>query len=90
VKMLPQLYINHRLKSVAHLPLKAFMYKIFQTFIDDVFAFLVDMPLKHRLMTFRDDAVFLLFLLQWFAYPTDRSRANEFGRAYEREDEKIH
>lgn len=26
--MLPQLFINYKLKSVAHLPWKAFMYKV--------------------------------------------------------------
>ncbi|KAJ1444418.1 hypothetical protein M885DRAFT_454794, partial [Pelagophyceae sp. CCMP2097] len=74
IVMLPQLYINYRLKSVAHLPVKVFLYKIFNTFVDDVFAFVVKMPLKHRIMTFRDDAVFLVFLYQWWAYPTDRTR----------------
>ena len=29
--------------------------QIFNTFIDDVFAFVIEMPLKHRLMTLRDD-----------------------------------
>jgi len=40
ISMTPQLYINYRLKSVAHLPVRAFGYKIFNTFIDDVFAFM--------------------------------------------------
>jgi len=26
--MLPQLFVNYKLKSVAHLPFKAFMYKV--------------------------------------------------------------
>jgi hypothetical protein len=41
ISLTPQLYINYKLKSVAHLPIKAFAYKIFNTFIDDIFAFLV-------------------------------------------------
>jgi hypothetical protein len=81
--MTPQLYINFKLKSVAHLPVKAFLYKIFNTFIDDVFAFLVKMPLKHRIMTLRDDIVFLGFLYQWYIYPADKSRPNEFGFVYD-------
>lgn len=81
--MIPQVYINYRLKSVAHLPMKAFFYKIFNTFIDDVFAFAVDMPLKHRLMTLRDDFIFFIFLYQWYIYPADLSRKNEFGFQYE-------
>ena len=83
VMMTPQLYINYKLQSVAHLPVKSFAYKIFNTFIDDAFAFVVDMPLKHRLMTLRDDVVFLIFLYQWYTYRVDKTRANEFGRAYE-------
>ena len=37
VMMMPQLFINYKLKSVAHLPWRAFMYKAFNTFIDDAF-----------------------------------------------------
>ncbi|KAK7254806.1 NADH dehydrogenase ubiquinone iron-sulfur protein [Aureococcus anophagefferens] len=59
------------------------IFKIFNTLIDDAFAFVVDMPLKHRLMTLRDDVVFLIFLYQWYTYRVDKTRANEFGRADE-------
>lgn len=79
----PQLYINYRLKSVAHMPWKVFVYKIFNTFIDDVFAFLIEMPMKHKIMTLRDDVVFLIFLIQAYIYRVDKTRANEFGYAYE-------
>ena len=37
--MVPSLYINYRLKSVAHVPGKAMMYKFLNTFIDDLFCF---------------------------------------------------
>lgn len=82
ISLCPQLYVNYRLKSVAHLPWKVFIYKIFNTFVDDVFAFLIDMPWKHRLMTLRDDVVFLCFLVQAFIYRVDKSRVNEYGYAY--------
>ena len=82
VRLLPQLYINYKFKSIAHLPTRAFLYKVFETFIDDAFAFVVDMPWKHRLMTFRDDFVFLIFLYQWWIYPVDMSRRNEYGFQY--------
>lgn len=62
--MLPQLFVNYRLRSVAALPWRAFMYKAFNTFIDDVFAFLIAMPTAHRVACFRDDLVFLLYLYQ--------------------------
>lgn len=37
------------------------------------------MPLKHRLMTLRDDLVFFIFLYQRWIYPVDVKRPDEFG-----------
>ena len=88
VAMCPQLYINYRLKSVAHLPWRAMGYKVFNTVIDDVFAFAIAMPWSHRLACFRDDVVFLVFLYQMWIYPVDKSRPNEFGRAYDDDNPK--
>lgn len=62
--MLPQLFVNYRLKSVAALPWRAFTYRAFNTFIDDIFAFIITMPTAHRLACFRDDIVFLIYLYQ--------------------------
>ncbi|GAB1601993.1 cleft lip and palate transmembrane protein 1-like protein [Argonauta hians] len=86
--MLPQLFVNYKLKSVAHLPWRAFMYKAFNTFIDDVFAFIITMPTAHRLACFRDDIVFLVYLYQRWLYPVDKSRVNEYGMSYEEEEDK--
>ncbi|KAL8613870.1 hypothetical protein ACOMHN_032860 [Nucella lapillus] len=83
--MLPQLFLNYKLKSVAHLPWRAFMYKAFNTFIDDVFAFVISMPTAHRLACFRDDVVFLVYLYQRWLYPVDKTRVNEFGMSFEEE-----
>jgi len=83
IALCPQLYVNYKLRSVAHLPWKVFVYKLFNTFIDDVFAFLIEMPLKHKIMTLRDDVVFIGFLVQTYWYRVDKSRPNEFGYAYE-------
>uniref|UniRef100_A0A8C9GRM2 Lipid scramblase CLPTM1L n=1 Tax=Piliocolobus tephrosceles TaxID=591936 RepID=A0A8C9GRM2_9PRIM len=73
--MLPQLFVNYKLKSVAHLPWKAFTYKAFNTFIDDVFAFIITMPTSHRLACFRDDVVFLVYLYQRWAECHWRARS---------------
>ncbi|XP_015521760.2 lipid scramblase CLPTM1L [Neodiprion pinetum] len=75
--MLPQLFVNYKLKSVAHLPWRAFMYKAFNTFIDDIFAFIITMPTAHRVACFRDDAVFLVYLYQRWLYPVDKSRRDD-------------
>jgi hypothetical protein len=66
--MLPQLFVNYKLKSVAHLPWRAFMYKAFNTFIDDLFAFIITMPTAHRVACFRDDIVFLIYLYQRYCF----------------------
>uniref|UniRef100_A0A0N5AYZ6 Lipid scramblase CLPTM1L n=1 Tax=Syphacia muris TaxID=451379 RepID=A0A0N5AYZ6_9BILA len=81
--MLPQLFVNYRLKSVAHLPWRAFMYKACNTFIDDIFAFIISMPTSHRLACFRDDVVFVIYLYQRYLYPVDKSRINEYGESFD-------
>lgn len=80
--MLPQLFINYKLKSVAALPWRAFMYKAFNTFIDDIFAFIITMPTSHRVACFRDDIVFIIYLYQRYLYPVDKSRIDE-GTSFE-------
>ncbi|PRP74259.1 hypothetical protein PROFUN_12006 [Planoprotostelium fungivorum] len=85
IMMCPQLFINYKLKSVAHLPFRSFMYKALNTVIDDLFAFIIKMPLLRRLSCFSDDIVFLIFLYQRWIYPVDKSRVNEFGQGGEEE-----
>lgn len=41
VLMTPQLWINYRLRSVAHMPWKALTYKALNTVIDDLFSFII-------------------------------------------------
>ena len=50
------------------------MYKAFNTFIDDLFAFIITMPTAHRVACFRDDIVFLIYLYQRYLYPVDPNR----------------
>jgi len=83
VMMTPQLFINYKLKSVAHMPWKTFVYKALNTFVDDLFAFIIRMPTLHRVACFRDDIVFLIFLYQRWIYPIDKARVNEFGQSGE-------
>nr|CAH7754683.1 unnamed protein product [Callosobruchus chinensis] len=79
IMMTPQLFINYKLKSVAHLPWRMLTYKFLNTFIDDMFAFVIKMPTMYRIGCFRDDIVFLIFLYQKWIYPVDKKRMNEFG-----------
>ncbi|MCJ1465064.1 hypothetical protein MMC07_003680 [Pseudocyphellaria aurata] len=86
--MVPSLYINYRLKSVAHMPAKAMTYKFLNTFIDDLFAFTIKMPTLHRLATLRDDVIFFVYLYQSWAYRVDYTRVNEFGQGGDDEPEE--
>jgi hypothetical protein len=85
--MVPSLYINYRLQSVAHLPGKAMTYKFLNTFIDDLFAFTIRMPTLHRLATLRDDVIFFVWLYQSYKYKVDYTRVNEFGQGGESDGE---
>lgn len=86
ILMVPQLYLNYKLKSVAHLPWRQMTYKFLNTIIDDLFAFVIKMPLLHRLSVFRDDLVFAMYLYQRWIYRVDKSRVNEFGYVEEDTD----
>jgi len=79
IMMTPQLFINYKLKSVAHLPWRMMTYKALNTFIDDIFAFVIKMPTMYRIGCFRDDVVFFIFLYQRYIYKMDPTRVNEFG-----------
>jgi len=79
IMMTPQLFINYKLKSVAHLPWRMMTYKALNTFIDDIFAFVIKMPWLYRIGCFRDDIIFFIYLYQRYIYPIDKRRTNEFG-----------
>jgi len=72
---------------VAHLPWRMMSYKALNTFIDDIFAFVIKMPTMYRLGCFRDDIVFFIFLYQRYIYRVDHTRVNEFGYSGEMLDE---
>eukprot|EP00742_Colponemidia_sp_Colp-10_P005287 GILJ01005648.1.p1 GENE.GILJ01005648.1~~GILJ01005648.1.p1 ORF type:complete len:640 (+),score=113.93 GILJ01005648.1:145-1920(+) len=79
IMMTPQLYINYKLKSVEHLPWRVMVYKALNTFIDDLFAFIIKMPTLHRLSCFRDDIIFFIYLYQRWIYKVDKKRVGENG-----------
>jgi hypothetical protein len=85
IMMTPQLFINYKLKSVAHLPWRMLSYKFLNTFIDDIFAFVIKMPTMYRIGCFRDDIVFLIYVYQRWIYRVDPKRMNEFGTSGEME-----
>ncbi|ELP88698.1 transmembrane protein, partial [Entamoeba invadens IP1] len=74
VQMMPQLFINYKMKSVANMPWKVFLYKFLNTIVDDLFSFVVKMPTLHRISCFRDDLIFVAYLYQRKIYPVDDMR----------------
>uniref|UniRef100_A0A6U0HZP9 Uncharacterized protein n=1 Tax=Helicotheca tamesis TaxID=374047 RepID=A0A6U0HZP9_9STRA len=87
--MTPQLFINYKLQSVAHLNWRTMTYKSINTFIDDLFAFVIKMPIMHRLACLRDDVIFLIFCYQRYVYRTDYTRVNEFGQCAQPTEEML-
>uniref|UniRef100_A0A6I8MY17 CLPTM1 regulator of GABA type A receptor forward trafficking n=1 Tax=Ornithorhynchus anatinus TaxID=9258 RepID=A0A6I8MY17_ORNAN len=83
ITMTPQLFINYKLQSVAHLPWRMLSYKALNTFIDDLFAFVIKMPMMYRIGCLRDDVVFFIYLYQRWIYRVDPTRLNEFGTSGE-------
>ena len=83
--MLPQLYVNYKLKTVAGMSRSALVYKVITTFIDDLYSYISELPLMYKIACLRDDVVFVVWVVQCFLYPVDPTRANEFGLV-----EKIH
>lgn len=69
IMMTPQLFINYKMKSVAHLPWRMMTYKALNTFIDDIFAFVVKMPTMYRIGCFRDGfKLFFLIIELWLNF----------------------
>lgn len=63
ITMTPQLFINYKMKSVAHLPWRMLTYKALNTFIDDLFAFVIKMPMMYRIGCLRDGTSSLIEIL---------------------------
>lgn len=64
-------------------------YKCMNTFVDDLFSFVIKMPIMHRLACLRDDMIFFVFLYQRWKYRTDYSRVNEYGQCAQPTEEMI-
>ncbi|XP_004077794.1 cleft lip and palate transmembrane protein 1-like protein [Oryzias latipes] len=81
LSMAPQLFINHKFKSVNHLQGAALMYRALNTLVSDAcsFAFFfsstASFSSSHQLSCFRDEVLFFLYLYQRRHYaPKSRRR----------------
>ena len=72
--MFPQVYLNYKLKSVEHLPWRMLIYRFLNTIIDDLFAFVITMPTMHMVACFRDDVIFVIYLIQMCLYRKNPKR----------------
>ena len=91
ILLTPQIYLNYKLKSVEHLPMKAMTYKFLNTIIDDLYAFAVKTPTMYRIFCFRDDVIFVIYLYQIFKYRKN-SRAEQMEKEkkkYKEEQKKL-
>ena len=79
ILLTPQIYLNYKLKSVEHLPMKAMTYKFLNTIIDDLYAFAVKTPTMYRIFCFRDDVIFVIYIYQIFKYRRN-SRAEQIEK----------
>ena len=80
--MIPQFYINYKLQSTAHLPHWTLFLRFLASMIDNVFSLLnsgLTMPTVYRLACFRDEVVFLVYIVQLVKYPAHRHVKAEEG-----------
>ncbi|CBZ50469.1 putative Cleft lip and palate transmembrane protein 1 [Neospora caninum Liverpool] len=88
VSMTPQLFRNYKLQSVTHMPWRVLGYQFTNTFIDDVFSCFIRMPKMHRMSVFRDDVVFVVFLVQRWLYRHNKQRDDEEASQRQEVEEK--
>ncbi|XP_013873246.1 cleft lip and palate transmembrane protein 1-like protein [Austrofundulus limnaeus] len=86
LSMTPQIFINHKLKSVGHLQGSVLMYRGVNTLITDLcfctssFGSVLPFSSSHQLSCFRDELLFLLFLYQRRLYPPAPKRREPVTR----------
>jgi hypothetical protein len=89
ILLTPQIYLNYKLQSVEHLPLKAFIFKFLNTIIDDLFAFAVKTPTLYRIFCFKDDVIFVIYLYQMWIYRHNKRSDMKKKDEERKEKEKI-
>lgn len=77
VIMTPQVFMNYRLKSVAHLPWRVLTYQAINTFIDDIFVLCIRMPEIQKYSAFRDDIIFGICCIQRWLYRNSSNSKQE-------------
>lgn len=68
INMTSQIYINYQQKSVEFVSWSLFICFFLNCIIDDLFVFSLKMPLLRRISSFRDDIIFVVYLVQLWLY----------------------
>ena len=68
INMTSQIYINYQQKSVEFVSWSLFIYFFLNCIIDDLFVFSLKMPLLRQISSFRDDIIFVVYLVQLWLY----------------------
>ena len=91
ILLTPQIYLNYKLQSVEHLPMKAMTYKFLNTIIDDLYAFAVKSPTLYRIFCFRDDVIFVIYIYQIFKYRKNNraEQIEKHKKEFQEEKKKI-
>jgi len=87
VVMMPQVFLNYRLKSVEHLPWRALSYQAVNTFVDDIFTLCIRMPEVVKYSVFRDDIVFIICIFQRHLYKKRRGENEIPGEEKKKNDD---
>ncbi|KAF7708634.1 hypothetical protein HF521_017691 [Silurus meridionalis] len=90
LSMVPQLFVNYKMKSVAQLPMSVLLYKGLNTFISDIFSGVLSTPGPHPLACFRDDVIFLIYLYQRRIYHVNKSRGRDYASHRKKPKGKSH
>ncbi|XP_060725225.1 lipid scramblase CLPTM1L-like isoform X1 [Tachysurus vachellii] len=90
LSMVPQLFVNYKMKSVAQLPMSVLLYKGLNTFISDIFSGILSNPGPHPLACFRDDVIFLIYLYQRRIYSVNKSRVRDYASHKKKPKGKSH
>lgn len=84
LSMVPQVYINHQMKSVGHLQPTVLLCRGISAVVNDVFSSLPSGHSSLQMSCFRDELLLLIYLYQRRVYSTSRFSGREYRAAHSR------
>ena len=74
--MLTEIYANYKVKSVGYFPMSVFFYRLVEVLIDEAIATVLNLPTIFCISCYRNDVVFLLYMIQRWMYRVDPNRSD--------------